>query len=79
MHHDSIKNTCIARFDHRCSWLYCAIGLYNYPYFIKFCFYATLFGLFGIINHITAYCLGLFATKHERNFRILMFIICLIL
>ena len=67
MHHDNFKNTCIARFDHRCSWTYCTIGLFNYPYFYKFCLYTSLFALFGLINSIVAMSTKLFLPNYTSE------------
>lgn len=78
MHHDAFKNVCVARFDHRCSWTYCTIGLFNYPYFYKFCLYTGLFGLFGTINSIVAISMGKYAPNYENSIKYSIFSILLL-
>ena len=50
-HHCPLCNTCVLKRDHHCFFMCTCIGHYNQKYFIMFCFYQFIAGIYaGVLN-----------------------------
>lgn len=48
-HHCRICGRCVMRYDHHCPFVMNCVGEKNYPYFFKFCMYATFSALISLV------------------------------